>query len=101
MLIFMALFMGKVIGIVGMSQLAHVAGAKRPDGVGLSELLVVACVAAIGLTVALFVTGEAFQADVRPHHQHFLSLNTRLCVPTYRSLILKCRAVCVTGGAGA
>jgi hypothetical protein len=46
-----------------MSIIAHSIGFPRPKGVDLSELLVVSIVASIGLTVALFVTGEAFQAD--------------------------------------
>ena len=36
---------------------------KRPAGVGLKEVFIVALIASIGLTVALFVTGQAFAND--------------------------------------
>jgi hypothetical protein len=36
---------------------------KRPAGVGVKEVFIVALIASIGLTVALFVTGQAFATD--------------------------------------
>ena len=61
-LILASLMVGKMVGICLMSIIAANIGFPRPEGVGLRELFVVSLVASIGLTVALFVTGEAFQA---------------------------------------
>ena len=36
---------------------------ERPKGVGVKEVFIVAIIASIGLTVALFVTGQAFKTD--------------------------------------
>lgn len=36
---------------------------SRPEGVGVKELFIVGIIASIGLTVALFVTGQAFATD--------------------------------------
>lgn len=63
-LILSSLILGKVAGICFMSTLAHSIGFPRPQGVGISEMFVVSVVASIGLTVALFVAGEAFQSTV-------------------------------------
>ena len=62
-LILLSLMVGKLIGITVMSLFAEAIGFPRSDAVGVKEVLVVSVVASIGLTVALFVTGEAFQAD--------------------------------------
>ena len=45
------------IGIGG----AHLIGFKLPKGMNLGSLLVAGMVAGMGLTVALFVAGEAYQ----------------------------------------
>ena len=55
-----SLFFGKVLGIGLFSYIGHLAGLKLPQKVGGKELLVLATIAGIGLTVALFVAGEAF-----------------------------------------
>ena len=41
-------------------------GFKYPDGMGMRHIIVAGMVAGIGLTVALFVAGEAFPGD-SPH----------------------------------
>ncbi|AFM01146.1 Na+/H+ antiporter [Desulfitobacterium dehalogenans ATCC 51507] len=59
-LIFIALLGGKTLGIFLMGSLATVIGFPFPKGMGYKELLVAGVVAAMGLTVALFVSGVAF-----------------------------------------
>jgi len=55
-----ALIVGKVLGITGFSALAVKLGFPLPKGMGYRELVVTSCVAGLGLTVALFVCGQAF-----------------------------------------
>ena len=55
-----SLLVGKVIGIVTFSAIGNMLGAKLPDGMGLKHLFVASIIAGLGLTVALFVAGEAF-----------------------------------------
>ncbi|SMB88149.1 sodium/proton antiporter, NhaA family [Desulfonispora thiosulfatigenes DSM 11270] len=55
-----ALIFGKVIGIWGMANIGKMLGFPLPDGMGQKELITVGVVAAMGLTVALFVSGAAF-----------------------------------------
>ena len=55
-----SLLAGKVIGIVAFSAAGNAMGAKLPQGMGISHLIVAGIVAGLGLTVALFVAGEAF-----------------------------------------
>lgn len=55
-----ALVVGKTVGITGFSMLAQALGFKLPQGMDLRTLVVAGLVAAIGLTVALFVAGVAF-----------------------------------------
>ena len=59
-IVFSALLFGKLIGISGLSYLGHLLGFKLPDGMGLGTLVVASMVAGLGLTVALFVAGQAF-----------------------------------------
>lgn len=59
-LILAALILGKVVGVVGFSLLARQLGFPLPTGMDARHLLVTACVAGLGLTVALFVSGQAF-----------------------------------------
>lgn len=58
--IFLALLIGKTVGIVGCSYFAHMIGFKLPKGMELKHLFVTAIIAGVGLTVALFVSGQAF-----------------------------------------
>lgn len=59
-LVFIALIGGKTIGIFVMGALATIIGFPFPKGMGYKELFVAGVIAAMGLTVALFVSGVAF-----------------------------------------
>lgn len=59
-LVFIALLFGKTIGIFGLGFLATKLGFPLPTGMGKKELFLAGVVAALGLTVALFVAGAAF-----------------------------------------
>lgn len=58
-----ALLIGKVVGIGTMSWIGNAIGFSYPKGMSTRHVLVVGVVAAIGLTVALFVAGQAFPGD--------------------------------------
>lgn len=55
-----ALILGKVVGIAGCSLLGSCLGFPLPQGMTALDVVVMAMLAGIGLTVALFVSGEAF-----------------------------------------
>jgi Na+:H+ antiporter, NhaA family len=55
-----ALLIGKPLGIVTFSYSARLVGARLPDGLTLSDMVVVGLAAAIGFTVALFFATAAF-----------------------------------------
>lgn len=55
-----SLAIGKTVGIFFMGWLGHLIGYPLPKRVGNKELVLVGLIAGIGLTVALFVAGEAF-----------------------------------------
>ena len=59
-LILGSLVVGKTVGIAGFGLLAKALGFPLPDRMGVSELIMAAYVAALGLTVALFVASAAF-----------------------------------------
>lgn len=59
-LIFLSLLLGKTIGIFGFGSLGKLLGFPLPNGMGKKELFLAGIVAALGLTVALFVAGSAF-----------------------------------------
>jgi NhaA family Na+:H+ antiporter len=59
-LILGSLIVGKVVGITSFGLLAMKLGFPLPDRMGFRELLMASLVAALGLTVALFVAGAAF-----------------------------------------
>lgn len=59
-IVFLALVLGKTIGIYGMGSLATLLGFPLPEGMKHKELFVAGLVASMGLTVALFVAGVAF-----------------------------------------
>jgi NhaA family Na+:H+ antiporter len=59
-LILGALVIGKVAGITGLGVVAIKLGFPLPDRMGVRELMMASLVAALGLTVALFVAGAAF-----------------------------------------
>merc|ERR1712113_177821 len=58
--VFVALLFGKTIGIAGMSMLAVCLGFPLPDGLDKADLFALSALGGIGLTVALFVSNEAF-----------------------------------------
>lgn len=60
-IVFVALLVGKPIGIVGMTVLGVKLGLRPPGGLTYGHALVVGLTAAIGFTVALFFTTAAFQ----------------------------------------
>ncbi|MEL7565260.1 MAG: Na+/H+ antiporter NhaA [Dehalobacterium sp.] len=59
-LVFLALLIGKTVGIFIMGSLASVIGFPLPKGMNFKDLFVTGLVASIGLTVALFIAGVAF-----------------------------------------
>ncbi len=59
-IILASLLVGKTVGIFGMSYLGKLLGFPLPDGMDLRSLAVAGLVAGLGLTVALFVAGEAY-----------------------------------------
>lgn len=62
-IIFLSLVIGKTVGITTMGYLGHLCGASLPRKVGFTNLLVVGVIASLGLTVALFVSGEAYSQN--------------------------------------
>jgi NhaA family Na+:H+ antiporter len=55
-----ALLVGKTVGVAGFAWVGNAAGAKYPEGMAFKHVLVAGIIAGTGLTVALFVAGEAF-----------------------------------------
>ena len=66
-IILASLIVGKVIGISFFSGLGAKVGFPLPEGMGMKHLVVAATVAGLGLTVALFVAGQAFP-DSSPYN---------------------------------
>lgn len=63
-----ALLLGKTIGVFAFSWLGTKMGFPLPEGMGLRHLFVAGIIAGLGLTVALFVAGEAFaKGDLTVH----------------------------------
>ena len=65
-IVFLSLLLGKTLGISAFALLAQKLGFPLPLGVTLKELFIAALIGGIGLTVSLFVAGEAF---TDPHLQ--------------------------------
>jgi NhaA family Na+:H+ antiporter len=59
-IVLLSLLLGKTFGISLFALLARRLGFALPAGVGLKELFVMSLIGGIGLTVSLFVAGEAF-----------------------------------------
>jgi len=55
-----SLLVGKTLGITLFSFGGHLVGFRLPHGISLRHLITIGVVAGIGLTVALFVSGQAF-----------------------------------------
>jgi NhaA family Na+:H+ antiporter len=58
--VLLALVVGKTVGIFGFSMVGKLFGFPLPEGMNGRSLFVAAMIAALGLTVALFVAGVAF-----------------------------------------
>ncbi len=59
-IILCSLLIGKVLGISLLSYAAHVAGFQLPKGMSIRHLITTSVIAGLGLTVALFVSGQAY-----------------------------------------
>jgi NhaA family Na+:H+ antiporter len=59
-LVLLSLILGKTLGISLFALAARQLGFPLPSGVGIKELFLMALIGGIGLTVSLFVAGEAF-----------------------------------------
>ena len=59
-IILVSLIAGKMIGITFFSWVGTLIGFRLPQGMAIRDLVVASCIAGIGLTVALFVSGQAF-----------------------------------------
>lgn len=63
-IILAALILGKTIGITLFSGFGMLLGIPLPEGMSFKHLPVVGLIAGLGLTVALFVSGAAYQGDL-------------------------------------
>ncbi len=59
-IVFLSLLIGKTIGITFFSWAGTLVNIPLPDGMKLKHLVVAGVIAGLGLTVALFVSGQAF-----------------------------------------
>ncbi|MCA9264682.1 MAG: Na+/H+ antiporter NhaA [Planctomycetales bacterium] len=59
-IVVLSLLVGKTIGVTLFSWVANAVGFRLPDGMSLRHLIVTGSIAGLGLTVALFVSGQAF-----------------------------------------
>ena len=65
-MILASLVVGKMVGMALAASVAVALGSPPPEGVGRNEILMCSCISSIGLTVSLFMSGQAF-----PHHPEF------------------------------
>ena len=63
-MILISLIVGKMVGITLFSWVADKTGFPLPEGMEVKHLLVAAIIAGLGLTVALFVAGKAYEDPV-------------------------------------
>ena len=61
-IVLLSLLVGKTVGIFLFSYVGELMGFKMPEGMNIRHLFVAGVVAGLGLTVALFVAGQAFKA---------------------------------------
>lgn len=88
--------LGKVIGIMLFGYLATLCGGALPEGMDMRHLFIVGIICCVGLTVAIFVTAEAFPGEVRQMGKSsvHLLLTLPLCPENQPSAQLKlCVAV--------
>ena len=62
-IVLFSLFFGKMVGITGFSWIGSKIGFPLPTGMKLKQLFMASIVAAVGLTVALFVCAQAFKIN--------------------------------------
>ena len=60
-IVLISLIAGKTVGITLFSWVGERLGFPLPDGMGIKHLLVASIIAGLGLTVALFVAGKAYE----------------------------------------
>jgi len=58
--VLVSLIVGKTLGVAGFAILAHCCGFGLPAGITMTDLFTMGALAGVGLTVALFVSNEAF-----------------------------------------
>ncbi len=63
-IVFLSLLVGKTAGIFLFSYVGKLMGFPLPTGMNVKHLVVAGVVAGLGLTVALFVAGQAFKVDI-------------------------------------
>lgn len=63
-IVFLSLLVGKTVGITFFSWLGTLFKCPLPDGMNIRHLVVAGVVAGLGLTVALFVSGQAFKSNL-------------------------------------
>lgn len=63
-IVLVALVGGKIVGIIAFTMLGLRLGLKLPDGMRKADVPVLAAIAGIGFTVALFVAGVAFDGEI-------------------------------------
>jgi|TARA_B110000116_G_scaffold69077_1_gene59623 NhaA family Na+:H+ antiporter len=61
LIVVLSLIVGKTIGVTLFSWIGVKLGFPLPEGMGIKHLLVAAIIAGLGLTVALFVAGKAYE----------------------------------------
>lgn len=59
--VLLALVLGKTIGITVGSSVATLCGCSPPQGMGMFDVVALGFIASVGLTVALFISGEAYE----------------------------------------
>ena len=63
-IVLLSLLIGKTVGITAFSWVGSLIGFPLPTGMQLKHLFVAGIVAGLGLTVALFVSGQAFKTEM-------------------------------------
>lgn len=79
-IVFLSLLVGKIIGITGFSWVGAKVGFPLPTGMGVKHLFTAAMVAAIGLTVALFVAGQAFEGATQGSAKMGAMFSGAICI---------------------
>ena len=62
-IILTSLLVGKTVGITSLALAGHYFGFRLPEGMGKRHLVMAGLIAGLGLTVALFVSGEAYPGN--------------------------------------